>query len=58
MEPRLKNIIIKEINPSLKEKFGYRSLYMGPKIEKIWYGFEQLYSRVEHVRNFIHKYQW
>ena len=35
MEPRLKNIIIKEINPSLKEKFGYRSLYMGPKIEKI-----------------------
>ena len=35
MEPRLKNIIIKEINPSLKEKFGYKSLYMAPKIEKI-----------------------
>ena len=35
MEPRLKNIIIKEINPSLKEKFGYSSLYMGPRIEKI-----------------------
>ena len=35
MEPRLKEIIIKEINPSLKEMFGYKSLYMGPKIEKI-----------------------
>ena len=35
MEPRLKEIIIKEINPSLKEKFGYKNLYMGPKIEKV-----------------------
>ena len=35
MQPRLKDIIIKEINPSLKEMFGYKSLYMGPKIEKI-----------------------
>ena len=35
MEPRLKNLIIKEINPNLKEKFGYKSLYMGPKIEKV-----------------------
>ena len=35
MEPRLKAKIIKEINPSLKELFGYRNLYMGPKIEKI-----------------------
>ncbi len=35
MEPRLKEIITKEINPSLKEKFGYKNLYMGPKIEKI-----------------------
>ena len=35
MEPRLKETIIKEINPSLKELFGYKSLYMGPKIEKI-----------------------
>ena len=35
MEPRLKETIIKEINPSLKEMFGYKSLYMGPKIEKI-----------------------
>mgnify|MGYP001274985255 CR=1 FL=1 len=35
MEPRLKEIIIKNINPSLKEKFGYKNLYMGPRIEKI-----------------------
>ena len=35
MEPRLKLKITKEINPSLKEMFGYRNLYMGPKIEKI-----------------------
>ena len=35
MEPRLKEIILKEINPSLKEMFGYKSIYMGPKIQKI-----------------------
>ena len=35
MEPRLKSKIKKEINLSLKEMFGYRNLYMGPKIEKI-----------------------
>jgi len=35
MEPRLKNLIMNEINPSLKEKFGYKSLYMGPRIEKV-----------------------
>ena len=35
MQPRLKNIIVKEINPSLEEMFGYKNLYMGPKIEKI-----------------------
>ena len=35
MEPRLKNLIINEINPSLKEKFGYKSQYMGPRIEKV-----------------------
>ena len=35
MEPRLKILIDKEINPSLKEDFGYKSLYMGPRIEKI-----------------------
>ena len=35
MQPRLKEIILKEINPTLKEMFGYKSQYMGPKIEKI-----------------------
>ena len=35
MEPRLKEIILKEINPALKEMFGYKNLYMGPRIEKV-----------------------
>ena len=35
MEPRLKEKILKEINPSLKQMFGYKNQYMGPKIEKI-----------------------
>ena len=35
MQPRLKEKIYKEINPSLKEMFGYKNLYMGPKIEKV-----------------------
>jgi len=35
MQPRLKDLIIKEIQPSLKEKFGYKNIYMGPKIIKI-----------------------
>ena len=35
MQPRLKELIIKEIQPSLKEKFGYRNHYMGPKIYKV-----------------------
>ena len=35
MQPRLKEIIINEIDPSLKEMFGYKNLYMGPKIQKI-----------------------
>ena len=35
MEPRLKEIISEEINPSLKEMFGYKNLFMGPKIQKI-----------------------
>tara|TARA_S200000501_G_scaffold307977_1_gene297365 strand:+ start:894 stop:1448 length:555 start_codon:yes stop_codon:yes gene_type:complete len=35
MEPRLKELIKKDINKSLKEKFGYKNLYMGPKIEKV-----------------------
>ena len=35
MEPRLKILIANKINPSLKEMFGYKNLYMGPKIEKV-----------------------
>ena len=35
MTPRLKEIFLKEIQPSLKEKFGLKNLYMGPKINKI-----------------------
>ncbi|MBA33696.1 MAG: 50S ribosomal protein L5 [Candidatus Pelagibacter sp.] len=35
MEPRLKSIITKEINPTLKEMFGYKNIFMGPKIEKV-----------------------
>ena len=35
MQPRLKDLIIKEIQPNLKEKFGYKNLYMGPQISKI-----------------------
>ena len=35
MQPRLKDLIVKEIQPNLKEKFGYRNLFMGPKISKV-----------------------
>ena len=35
MQPRLKDLIVKEIQPSLKEKFGYKNLYMGPQIQKV-----------------------
>ena len=35
MQPRLKELLINEIQPSLKEKFGYKNLYMGPKIYKV-----------------------
>ena len=35
MIPRLKELYIKEIQPSLKSQFGFKNLYMGPKIEKI-----------------------
>ena len=35
MQPRLKDLIIKEIQPNLKEKFGYKNLYMGPQISKV-----------------------
>ena len=35
MKPRLKELFVKEIKLSLKEKFGYKNLYMVPEIEKI-----------------------
>ena len=35
MTPRLKEIFFKEIQPSLKEKFGFKNIYMVPQIEKI-----------------------
>ena len=35
MEPRLKKTIKNDIQQSLKEKFGYKNLYMGPRIQKI-----------------------
>ena len=35
MQPRLKDLIVKEIQLNLKEKFGYKNLYMGPQIQKI-----------------------
>jgi len=35
MQPRLKELIDKEILQSLKEKFGLKNLYMVPKIQKI-----------------------
>ena len=35
MTPRLKELYFKEIQIALKNKFGFKNLYMGPKIEKI-----------------------
>jgi len=35
MTPRLKDIFFKEIQPSLKEKFGFKNIYMGPKLQKV-----------------------
>ena len=35
MTDRLKELYNKEIQPALKNKFGFKNLYMGPKIEKI-----------------------
>ena len=35
MTPRLKDLFYKEIQPSLKTQFGFKNLYMGPKVEKI-----------------------
>ena len=35
MTPRLKELFLKEIQPSLKSQLGLKNIYMGPKIEKI-----------------------
>ena len=35
MTPRLKELFLKEIQIALKDKFGLKNLYMGPKIEKV-----------------------
>ena len=35
MTPRLKELFVKQIQPNLKEKFGYRNIYMVPKVEKV-----------------------
>ena len=35
MAPRLKEIFTKEIQPALKNQFGFKNIYMTPKIEKV-----------------------
>ena len=35
MIPRLKELYFKEIQTSLKEKFGFKNLYMTPNLEKV-----------------------
>ena len=35
MTPRLKELFVKEIQPNLKEQFGYKNLYMVPRLQKI-----------------------
>ena len=35
MRPRLKEIYYKEIQPALKQQFGFKNIYMNPKIEKV-----------------------
>ena len=35
MTPRLKELFFKEIQPALKSQFGFKNIYMSPKIEKI-----------------------
>ena len=35
MTPRLKELYFKEIQPSIKEKFGFKNTYMGPQLKKI-----------------------
>ena len=35
MVPRLKEVYLKEIQPALKDQFGLKNIYMGPKLEKV-----------------------
>ena len=35
MIPRLKDTYIKKIQPELKEKFGFKNIYMTPKLSKV-----------------------
>ena len=35
MTPRLKELYYKEIQPALKNQFGFKNLYMGPRIVKV-----------------------
>ena len=35
MTPSLKELFVKKIQPNLKEKLGYRNLYMVPQIQKV-----------------------
>ena len=35
MTPRLKEVFNKEIQPALKDQFGFKNIYMAPKIEKV-----------------------
>ncbi len=35
MIPRIKELILKDIRPNLKDKFGYKNILMVPRIEKI-----------------------
>ncbi len=35
MTPRLKEIFNKEIQPALKDQFGFKNIYMAPRVEKV-----------------------
>ena len=45
MIPRLKELYFKEIQPSLKNEFGFKNLNMGPKIEKNSYKYGTWFGR-------------
>ena len=34
MTPRLKDLFFKEIQPALKNQFGFKNIYMSPKSKK------------------------